>query len=48
MNPTVEDSDAMLTVIGYIDLMLEFKSFSVRIDEVAFCPAETTGVIPAI
>jgi hypothetical protein len=48
MNPTVEDSDAMLTVIGYIDLMLEFKSFSVRIDGVAFCLAETTGVIPAI
>ena len=48
LEPTVEDSDGLLTVIGYVDLMLEFKSFSVRIDGTAFCPAETTGVIPII
>jgi len=48
LDPTVEDLDAVLTVIGYVDPMLEFKSFSVRIDGVAFCPTETTGVIPTM
>ena len=48
LDPTVEDSDGLLTVIGYVDLMLEFKSFSVRIDGIAMCPAEMTGVIPTI
>jgi hypothetical protein len=48
LDPTVEDLDALLTVIGYVDLRLEFKSFSLRIDGVAFCPAEMTGVIPII
>ena len=44
----VDDSDALLTVIGYVDPISKFKSFSVRIDGVAICPAETTGVIPTI
>ena len=48
MHPTVEDSDGLLTVIGYVDPISTFKSFSVRIDGVAICPAETTGVIPTI
>jgi hypothetical protein len=48
LDPTVEDSDALLTVIEYVDLISTFKSFSVRIDGVDICPAETTGVIPTI
>jgi hypothetical protein len=32
--------------IGYVDPISKFKSFSVRIDGMAICPAETTGVIP--
>jgi hypothetical protein len=38
LDPTVEDSDALLSVIGYVDLISKLKSFSVRIDGVAFCP----------
>ena len=38
----------LLIVIGYVDPISQFKSFTVRIDRVAICPAETTGVIPAI
>jgi len=45
---TVEDSAALLTVIGYVDPVSNFGSFSLRIDGVAFCPAETAGVIPVI
>jgi hypothetical protein len=48
LDPTVEDSDGLLTVIGYVDPISTFKSFSVRIDRVDICPAETTGVIPII
>jgi hypothetical protein len=48
LDPTVEDSDALLTVIGYVDPISTFKSLSVRIDGVAIRPAETTGVIPTI
>jgi hypothetical protein len=48
LDPTVEDSDALLTVIGYVDPISTFKSLSVRIDGVAIHPAETTGVIPTI
>jgi hypothetical protein len=44
----VDDSDGLLTIIGYVDPISQFKSFSVRIDGVAICPAETTGVIPTI
>ena len=46
LDPTVEDSDALLTVIEYVDLIYKFKLFSVRIDGVDICPTETTGVIP--
>ena len=48
LNPTVEDSDALLTVIVYVDPLSSFKSLSIRIDGVDICPAETTGVIPTI
>jgi len=48
LDPSVEDSDGLLTVIGYVDPISQFKSSSVRIDGVAICPAETTGVIPTI
>ena len=48
LGSTVEDADALLTVIGYVDPISKFKSLSIRIDGVAICPAETTGVIPTI
>ena len=38
----------LLIVIGYVDPISTFKSFSVRIDGVAICPTKTTGVIPTI
>ena len=38
----------LLIVIGYVDPISKVKSFSVRIDGVAICPVETTGVIPTI
>ena len=38
----------LLIVKGYVDPISKSKSFSVRIDGVAICPAETTGVIPTI
>jgi hypothetical protein len=34
LNPTVEDSDALRTVIGCVDPISIFKSLSVRIDGV--------------
>ena len=46
LDPTVEDSDALLTVIEYVDIIYKFKLFSVRIDGVDICPTETTGLIP--
>ena len=46
--PTVEDPAALFTVIGYVDTVSKFGSFSLRIDGVAFCPTETTGLIPTI
>ena len=45
---TVDDSDALRTVIGYVDPVSKFESFSLRIDGVAFCPTKTTGIIPTI
>jgi hypothetical protein len=48
LSPTVEDSDALITVIGCVDPISTFKSLYVRIEGVAVCPAETTGVIPTI
>jgi len=48
LDRTVADSDALLIVIGYVDPISKFKSLSVRIDGVAICPADTTGVIPTI
>ena len=48
LNPTVEDSDALLIVIWYADPISAFKSFSLRIDGFAICSAETAGVIPTI
>jgi hypothetical protein len=44
----VDDSDTLLTVIGYVDPISKFKSFSVHKDGVAISPAETSGVIPTI
>ena len=46
LDPTVEDSDALLTVIMYVDSISKSKSLSLRIEGVAFCPTETAGVIP--
>ena len=43
LDPTVEDSEALLIVIVYVDQISNSKSLSVRIAGVAICPAETTG-----
>jgi len=48
LKPTVEDSDALPTVIEYVDPLSTFGSFSVRIDGVDICPVETADVIPTI
>ena len=39
---TAENSDALVTIIGYVDPVSKFGSFSLRIDGVAFCPTETS------
>ena len=46
LDPIVEDSDALLTVIRNVDLVSRVRSFSVRIEGVAFCLAGTAAVIP--
>jgi hypothetical protein len=46
LDPTVEDSDALIAVIGNVDLVSKVGSFSLRIEEVAFCLAGTAAVIP--
>jgi hypothetical protein len=46
LDPTVEDSDALLAVIGNVDLVSRVGSFSLRIEGVAFCLAGTAAVIP--
>ena len=46
--PTVEDSGALLAVIGYVDPVSTFRSFSPHIEGIAFCLAETAGLIPTI
>ena len=48
LKPTVEDSDALLIVIEYVDPVSTFGSLSLRIDGVAFCPTGATRVISTI
>ena len=48
LDSTVGDSDTLLTSVGYVDPISTLRLFSVRIDGVAICPAETAGVIPTI
>jgi hypothetical protein len=46
LDPTVEDSDALLAVIGNVDLVSRVGSFSLRIEGVAVFLAGTAAVIP--
>jgi hypothetical protein len=46
LDPTLDDSDALLAVIGNVDLVSRVGSFSLRIEGVAFCLAGTAAVIP--
>jgi len=45
---TVEDSDALLTVIGYVVPVSKFGSFPLRSEGVAFYRVGAAGVIPTI
>jgi hypothetical protein len=46
LDTTVDDSDALLAVIGNADLVSRVGSFSIRIDGVVFCLAGMAAVIP--
>jgi hypothetical protein len=46
LDTTVKYSDALLAVIGNVDLSSGVGSFSLRIEGVDFCLAGTAAVIP--